>query len=78
MEILCCVFDSLVTVDNVYISTLQSAARDISEAKTIAMCKDLIQSEGSFDTLEPITRLSDLRLPLHYHIYSHRFVCVML
>ena len=72
MEILCCVFDSLVTVDNVYISTLQSA-RDISEVKTIAMCRDLIQSEGSFATLEPIRRLSDLRLPLHYHIYSHRF-----
>ena len=72
MEILCCVFDSLVTVDNVYISTLQSA-RDISEAKTIALCKDLIQSEGSFDTLEPITRLSDLRLPLHYHIYTRKF-----
>ena len=54
MEILCCVFDSLVTVDNVYISTLQSS-RDISEAKTIAaMCKDLIQSERSFGSLEPI------------------------
>ena len=73
MEILCCVFDSLVTVDNVYISTLQSA-RDIPEAKTIAaMCKDSIQSEGRFATLEPIRRMSDLRLPLHHHIYSRRF-----
>ena len=59
MEILCSVFDSLVTVDNVYISTLQPA-RDISQAKTIVMCKDLIQSEASFATLEPIRRLSDL------------------
>ena len=40
-------FDSWVTVDNVYSSTLQSA-RDISEVETIAMCSDLSQSEGNF------------------------------
>ena len=49
-------FDSWVTEDNVYSSTLQSA-RDISEAETIAMCKDLSQSEGSFAKLEPIRGL---------------------
>lgn len=54
-------FDSWVTVDNVYSSTLQSA-RDISEAETIAMCKDLSQSEGSFDKPEPIIGLG-MHLP---------------
>ena len=49
-------FDSWVTVDNVYSSTLQSA-RDISEAETIATWKDLSQSEGSFAKLGPIRGL---------------------
>ena len=71
MEILC-VFDSWVTVDNVYSSTLQSA-RDISEAETIAMCKDLSQSEGSFVKLEPIRELW-----IHLPRMSWDWLCIII
>ena len=47
VELLCCVFDSWVTVDNVYSSTLQSA-RDISEVETLAI---ISQPEESIATL---------------------------